>query len=65
MGGLWLATGVAALKRKPVALYLTWAAVGVAGVGIVLGGIVPWQLTLWGGWVAIAVGFQGKKPLLS
>src|ERR1019366_2663740 len=64
-GFLWLASGLAILKRKLIAIRLMWAVVILAGLGVLFRGIVPLELLVWLLSVAIAKWFSSKRPFLS
>jgi hypothetical protein len=64
-GLLWLATGLAILRRKLIAIRLVWAVAILAGVGVLFRGIVPFDLLTWLLTVFIAKWFSSKRPFLS
>jgi hypothetical protein len=64
-GLLWLATGLAILRRKLIAIRLMWAVVILAGVGVLFRGIVPLELLVWILSAAMAKWFSSKRPFLS
>lgn len=64
-GLLWLASGLAILKRKLIAIRLMWAGVILAGLGVLFRGIAPLELLVWLLSVAIAKWFSSKRPFLS
>jgi hypothetical protein len=64
-GLLWLAAGLAILRRKLIAIRLVWAVAILAGVGVLFRGIVPFDLLTWLLTVFIAKWFSSKRPFLS
>jgi hypothetical protein len=64
-GLLWLATGLAILRRKLVAIRLVWAVVILAGVGVLFRGIAPLDLLIWILSAGMAKWFSSKRPFLS
>ena len=64
-GLVWLATGLAILQRRLIAIRLMWVVVILAGLGVLLRGIVPLDLLMWILSVAIAKWFSTKREFLS
>jgi tetratricopeptide (TPR) repeat protein len=64
-GLLWLATGLAILQRRLIAIRLMWAVVILAGLGVLIRGIVPLDLLMWILSVAVAKWFSTKREFLS
>ena len=64
-GLLWLATGLAILQRRLIAIRLMWALVILAGLGVLTRGNVPLDLLIWILSVAIAKWFSTKREFLS
>ena len=64
-GLLWLATGLAILQRRLIAIRLMWAVVTLAGLGVLVRGIVPLDLLIWILSVLIAKWFSTKREFLS
>jgi zinc-ribbon domain len=63
-GLIWLATGIAIVQKRKIAMVLVWVVTVMAGLGTLLRGLIPveivvWLLTLW-----LAFWFSKKKPLL-
>jgi hypothetical protein len=63
-GALFLATGLAILQRRVVAVRLVWVSTIFAGLGVVLRGLIPLDGILWLATFALAKWFSGKRPLL-
>jgi tetratricopeptide (TPR) repeat protein len=64
-GLLWLATGLAILQRRLIAIRLMWAVVILSGLGVLVRGIVPLDLLIWILSVVIAKWFSTKREFLS
>jgi hypothetical protein len=64
-GLFFLATGLAILKRRGIAVTLVWAVTVLNGLGVIVRGFVPLDVALWLAQLGIAIWFAGKKPLLS
>jgi tetratricopeptide (TPR) repeat protein len=64
-GLLWLGTGLAILQRRLIAIRLMWAVVILAGLGVLVRGIVPLDLLIWILSVLIAKWFSTKREFLS
>jgi len=46
-GILWLATGLAILRRKLIAVRLVWTVVILGALGVLFRGIIPADLVIW------------------
>jgi hypothetical protein len=63
-GLLYLAAGLAVLKRRRIAVNLVWALTILSGLGVLLRGLVPIDILFWIASLWIAKWYSTKKPLL-
>jgi hypothetical protein len=63
-GALFLATGLAILKRRLVAVRLVWVSTALAGLGVLMRGIIPIDLVSWVVTLVLAMWFSKKRAFL-
>jgi len=64
-GLLFLATGLAVLRRKKIAVKLVWTVTVLGAIGVVLRGLIPLDIALWVVNLGIARWFATKAPQLN
>ena len=63
-GLLWVATGLAIVQKKKIAVKLVWVNVALYGLGVLFRGLAPGEMLLWLLDLLLAFWFRKKTPLL-
>lgn len=64
-GLLFVATGIAIIRKKRIAVTLVWTGTGLSGLGLFLNSLIPLDLFLWLLSLGLAIWYSKKTPLLT